>query len=196
MKKLIGIIAAAAFAAPLLAAEPGQPAPDFAVKDCCGENVKLADFEGKVVVLEWYNRDCPFVKKHYGSKNMQKLQEKYTAQGVVWLQVVSSAAGKQGSFANMEEAMKDMETQGSKATKLLLDPDGKMGQAYGAKVTPHMFIVGKDGKIAYAGAIDDDNAIKFNPAAKNYVAAALDEILAGKPVATASTQPYGCGVKY
>lgn len=178
------------------AAEVGQAAPDFKVKDCCGQEVKLADQKGKVVVLEWFNPGCPFVKKHYDGGDMQKLQATYTAKGVVWYRVATSAAGKPSPAGNMEASMKYTQDQGVKSTGLLIDEGGAVAQSYGAKTTPHMFIIDPGGKLVYAGAIDDDTAPKYNPQAKNYVAAALDEVLAGKPVSTAATKPYGCSVKY
>ncbi|MCC6353326.1 MAG: redoxin domain-containing protein [Verrucomicrobiae bacterium] len=176
-------------------AEVGQPAPQFSAKDCCGADVKLSDYKGKIVVLEWFNPNCPYVKKFYDGGHMQKLQETYTGKGVAWLQVVTFGPGK-SPFASMDEAMKYTADKGVKANKLVMDDGGAVGKAYGAKTTPHMFVIDKDGKLAYAGAIDDDRGAKYNPSAKNYVAAAIDEIMAGKPVSTPNTQSYGCGVKY
>ncbi len=196
MKRMVAMVAALCAAATMArAAEVGQPAPQFATKDCCGADVKLSDFKGKIVVLEWFNPNCPYVKKFYDVGQMQKLQETYTGKGVAWLQVVSYGAGK-SPFPGMDEAMKYTSDKGVKATKMLMDDGGAVGKAYGAKTTPHMFVIDKDGKLAYAGAIDDDRGAKYNPDAKNYVVAALDEILAGKPVSTPNTQSYGCGVKY
>jgi peroxiredoxin len=179
------------------AAEVGQAAPAFTLTDVKGTTHNLADFKGKVVVLEWTNYDCPFVKKHYGTRNMQKLQETYTGKGVVWLSICSSAAGKQGHYAP-EVWQKKTAEQGSRATAVLLDADGTVGRAYGAKTTPNMFVIGTDGKLVYAGAIDDNASWdpKTVKDADNYVAAALDALLAGKPVEVAETKPYGCSVKY
>ena len=175
----------------------GQPAPDFSLTDCSGKKVSLSDFKGKVVVLEWVNHNCPFVVKHYGSGNMQKLQADATAKGVAWLSICSSAPGKQGHATGPEAMKKCTETQ-SAATAYLLDETGKVGKTYGAKVTPEMYVIDANGVLVYHGAIDDKKST--NPGdiagAKNYVAATLDEVLAGKPVSTAKTDPYGCGVKY
>lgn len=178
-------------------AKVGTPAPAFSLTDAKGETHSLADYKGKVVVLEWFNPECPFVKKHYGSGNMQKLQQEYAGKGVVWLSIDSSAEGKEGHLTP-ETATKQMSAWKMEHTTLLLDGDGKAGQAYGAKNTPHMFIVGADGNLVYQGAID--SKASPNPAdlagATNYVKVALDETLAGKPVTTATTKPYGCSVKY
>jgi len=185
------LLAASAHAAP----ELGKPAPDFTVNDQNGKPVKLSDAKGKIVVLEWYNKGCPFVKKHYGSNNMQGLQKKYGKKGVVWYSIISSKEGKEG-YLTPEEAKAELKSMGSKA--LLLDPKGDVGRLYQAKTTPHMFVVGKKGELLYMGGIDDNASA--DPAdikgAKNYVAAALDETLAGKTVSTSSSRPYGCSVKY
>ena len=175
----------------------GQPAPDFSLTDCSGKKVSLSDFKGKVVVLEWVNHNCPFVAKHYGSGNMQKLQADATAKGVTWLSICSSAPGKQGHADAAGALKKCTETQ-SAATAYLLDETGEVGKTYGAKVTPEMYVIDANGVLVYHGAIDDKKST--NPGdiagAKNYVAAALDEVLAGKPVSTPKSDPYGCGVKY
>jgi hypothetical protein len=181
------------------AIETGVMAPDFSLKSAGPKDgeVKLSAFKGKVVVLEWLNHGCPFVRKHYDSGNMQKLQTKYVAKNVIWLSIISSAEGKQG-FVNSEEARRDMVKNKSGATNVLLDPTGKVGQLYEAKTTPHMFIVDKEGKLAYQGAIDDkpDADQGSVTSAKNYVAEALDLILENKKVSQATTKSYGCGVKY
>lgn len=179
------------------AVETGKPAPDFKLTDINGTEHSLSDFKGKTVVLEWTNYDCPFVKKHYGSGNMQALQKKYTDQGVVWLSICSSAPGKQGNFTN-EEWLKRSKAAQVKSTAILLDAEGKTGKLYGAKTTPHLFVVDTAGNIAYQGAIDDQRSWdpKTIKGAKNYVAAALDALLKGKPVAEKESQPYGCSVKY
>jgi glutathione peroxidase-family protein len=175
----------------------GQPAPDFTAKNVKGESVSLADFKGKTVVLEWVNFGCPFVKKHYASGNMPELQKTYAGKGVVWLTINSSAEGKQGYMepAKMaEEAAK----QGNNATHFIMDTDGKIGKAYDAKVTPHMFIIGPDGKLAYDGAIDSKattEAADVATADKLFVTA-LDAVLAGKQAPNTKNKPYGCGVKY
>ena len=175
----------------------GQPAPDFTLTDCAGKKVSLSDYKGKVVVLEWINHNCPFVAKHYGSGNMQKLQADATAKGVVWLSICSSAPGKQGHATPADALKKCTETQ-SAATAFLIDESGEVGKTYNAKVTPEMYVIDGNGALVYHGAIDDKKST--NPGdiagAKNYVAAALDEVLAGKPVSTPKTDAYGCSVKY
>jgi len=175
----------------------GSAAPDFSVTDSKGKTQSVSQYKGKYVVLEWFNPECPFVKKHYGPGNMQKLQKEFTDKGVVWLAVDSSAPGKEGNLTP-EQAEKKMTEWKTHVTALVLDQDGKAGQAYGAKNTPHMFIIDPEGKIIYAGAID--SKATPNPAdissSTNYVKVALDESMSGKPVSTASTRPYGCSVKY
>ena len=175
----------------------GSAAPDFSLTDAKGKTHSLSEYKGKYVVLEWFNPECPFVKKHYGSGNMQKLQQEYTGKGVIWLTVDSNAAGTEGNLSP-EEAQKIMTGWKTHQTALLLDPEGKTGRAYGAKNTPNMVIISPEGKIAYEGAID--SKATPNPAdipnSTNYVKAALDESLDGKPVTTSHTKPYGCSVKY
>ena len=179
------------------AVEPGEEAPDFTLTDSKGTSHKLSDFRGKFVVLEWLNHECPFVKKHYGSGNMQKLQKDYTAKGVVWLSIISSAPGKQGHRTGAQ-ADADTKDKNAAPTAVLLDPAGEVDQKYEAKTTPHMFVIDKEGKVLYAGAIDSINST--NPAdvakAENHVRQALDAALAGKPVPTPQTKPYGCSIKY
>jgi len=172
-------------------------APNFKLKDSNGVEHSLSDFAGKTVVLEWINYDCPFVKKHYDSNNMQSLQEKYTKQGVIWLAICSSAKGKQGNFSN-EEINKRSKDHNTKFTAYLIDEDGKVGKMYGAKTTPHMYVINPEGKLVYAGAIDDIKSTNVEDIkkAKNYVSMALDEVLSGKEVSTKTTTPYGCSVKY
>jgi peroxiredoxin len=179
------------------AAAVGQPAPGFTLADSNGNSHALSSFKGKLVVLEWVNYDCPFVKKHYESGNMQKLQKAYTGQGVVWLAVNSSAPGKQGNFSP-EQIDARSKQHGFAATAYLIDADGTVGRAYGAKTTPHMFVIDPDGKLIYAGGIDDKPSTDQADieTATNYVEAALGEALAGKPVSTTSSRPYGCSVKY
>lgn len=190
MKPLIALIA-------LAVAAIGQTAPDFSVKNTKGETVSLADLKGKVVVLEWVNHECPFVKKHYQSGNLPKLQETYTAKGVVWLTVSSAAEGKQG-YLEPAKLAERAAREGNKASHILVDADGKLGKAYGAKVTPHMFIITKDGKLAYDGAIDSKATPKTEDieTADKLFANALDAVLDGKEVANPKNKPYGCGVKY
>jgi glutathione peroxidase-family protein len=175
----------------------GKAAPLFTLKDAAGKDVSLASLKDKYVVLEWINFGCPFVKKHYGSGNMQKLQTEYAAKGVVWLTICSSARGKDGFFEGdgLSTAIADAKWQG---TSYLVDADGTVGKLYGAKTTPHMFVIDPKGMIVYAGAIDDKRSA--NPAdiegAINYVRAALDAAMAGKTIEVATTQSYGCSVKY
>src|ERR1700736_130381 len=175
----------------------GSAAPEFSLPDAKGQPHSLADYKGKYVVLEWFNPECPFVKKHYGGGNMQKLQEQYTGKGVVWLTIDSNAPGTEGNLSP-EQAEKVASAWKTKQTALLLDPEGKAGRAYGAKNTPNMVIISPEGKIVYEGAID--SKASPNPAdiprSTNYVKAALDESLAGKPVSNPTTKPYGCSVKY
>jgi len=181
----------------LAEALPGKAAPDFQVSDPSGKLHSLRDYTGKWLVLEWFNKDCPYVKKHYGSGNMQKLQRTYTQKGVEWLSVVSSAPGKQG-YLEPAEASEVLTKNGSSATALLLDVSGKMGKAYGAKTTPHMFVIDPKGTVVYAGAIDDNDSSSPESItdARNYLAAALDSALSGQAVQIASSRPYGCSVKY
>ncbi len=177
--------------------ELGQPAPDFTLPNCEGKQTSLSDFKGKVVVLEWINAGCPFVKKHYGSGNMQSLQKEAAEKGVVWISICSSAPGKQGHMA-VDEVARSCAENGSKAAAYVLDEDGKVGRAYGAKRTPEMYVINADGVLVYHGAIDDKKSP--DPAeiadAKNYVRAAVEETLAGKPVSVPSTEAYGCSIKY
>lgn len=196
MKRIFILAVALLSTSWLYAVEVGKTAPAFSVKDCCGQDVKLSDYKGKTVVLEWTNPECPFVKKYYDGGHMQALQKKYTDKGVVWLRINSSAPGKQGYLKDMEAAMALTQKQNAHATSLLLDSDGKVGKTYGAKTTPHMFVINPAGTLVYAGAIDNDSDTSYNSDAKNYVVEALDATLAGKSVATANTQSYGCSVKY
>jgi peroxiredoxin len=175
----------------------GTTAPDFSLTDSKGKTQSVSQYKGKYVVLEWFNPDCPFVKKHYGSGNMQKLQEEFTAKGVVWLTIDSSAPGLEGNLT-AEQAEKKISEWKTKQTALVLDPDGKAGRSYGAKNTPHMFVINPEGKIVYEGAIDSKATPNPSDIANstNYVKAALEESLAGKTVSNANTKPYGCSVKY
>ena len=175
----------------------GSAAPDFSAPDTNGKAQSLAQYKGKYVVLEWFNPECPFVKKHYGSDNMQKLQGEYTGKGVVWLTIDSNAPGTEGNLT-ADQAQKIMQSWKTKQTALLLDPDSKVAKLYGAKNTPNMVIIDPEGKIVYEGAIDSKatpNPADI-PASTNYVKNALDESLAGKPISNAQTKPYGCSVKY
>lgn len=190
---LLGVLPLSAMAA----AEIGKPAPDFSLTDIAGKSQALSAYRGKPVVLEWTNPGCPFVQKHYDSGNMQKLQTSAVKDGAVWITVNSGAEGKQGSMTP-EEAQKITKEQRFAGTSYLLDADGTLGNSYGAKTTPHMFVIDKEGTLVYAGAIDSTPGVKQDEikGAKNYVAAALAELKAGKPVSVASTQAYGCSVKY
>jgi peroxiredoxin len=174
--------------------EVGKPAPDFSLTDVQGKTHKLSDYKGKVVVLEWVNSGCPIVKAHYEAKNMQDTQKVAAADGAVWLQINTSGPGAQGNLSDAEAA-KWQKEQGVTATAYLKDYTGKVGRLYGAKTTPHMFIVNKDGTLAYQGAIDSGNSRDI-PTATNYVKAALASIKAGKPIEKAATKAYGCAVKY
>ena len=178
-------------------ARVSAPAPDFSATDSYGKTQKLSDQKGKIVVLEWTNDGCPFVGKHYGSGNMQTLQKKYTAQGVVWFTVVSSAPGTQG-YVTPAEANRDTERRGAAPTAVLLDPTGALGHLYGAQATPHMYVIDPQGQLAYMGAIDDTPSIDPSDVAraKNYVTAAIEEVKAGKRVTVPATKAYGCSVKY
>jgi peroxiredoxin len=198
--KLITTFVTVIGAAALFAADSpgaGSAAPDFSLQDSKGKTQSVSQYKGKYVVLEWFNPDCPFVKKHYGSGNMQKLQEEFTAKGVVWLSIDSSAPGLEG-YLTAEQANTKMAEWKTKQTALVFDPEGKAGRTYGAKNTPHMFVINPEGKIVYEGAIDSKatpNPADI-PSSTNYVKVALDESLAGKTVSTATTKPYGCSIKY
>jgi len=196
---LLAAVALAACAPGLASAAPaiGQPAPAFQAMDADGHSRALSDFAGKVVVLEWTSSDCPYSGKHYGSGNMQRLQKKAVKDGVVWLTVSSSAPGREGYFTP-EIARAWRAKVGSHATAILLDGDGRVGRAYGARATPHMFVIDRDGRLVYMGGIDDRPYV--DPAslkgARNYVALALADLKAGRPVAEPVSAPYGCSVRY
>jgi peroxiredoxin len=175
----------------------GSAAPEFSLPDTNGKTHSLAQYKGKYVVLEWFNPECPFVKKHYGTNNMQKLQEEYTAKGVVWLTIDSNAPGTQGNLTP-EQAQKIITSWKTHQTALLLDPESTVARGYGAKNTPDMIVISPEGTIVYEGAIDNKATPNPNdiPSSTNYVKAALDESLAGKAVSNPTTKPYGCSVKY
>ena len=198
-KSILTILASLATTTLLALDSPpvGSAAPDFSLTDAKGKTHSLSQYKGKYVVLEWFNPECPFVKKHYGSGNMQKLQDEYTGKGVVWFSIDSSAPGSEGNLSP-EQAEKVTTTWKTKHTALLLDPEGKAGRAYGAKNTPNMVVINPEGKLIYEGAIDSKATPNPTdiPSSTNYVKVALDESLAGKPVTTANTRPYGCSVKY
>ena len=178
-------------------AKVGQPAPAFELVDSTGQAHKLADYAGKTVVLEWTNHGCPFVRKHYGAGNMQAQQRDITADGVVWLTINSSAPGKQGHVDGAGAEKVRAEAKAAQ-TAYLLDPDGKVGRAYGAMTTPHMYVIDPEGVLRYAGAIDSIPSADKDDIAKatQYVPQALSELAAGQPVSVATTRPYGCDVKY
>src|ERR1700724_3668448 len=194
-KSIIAILTSLVATAVLAVDVPpvGSSAPDFSLTDAKGGTHELSEYKGKYVVLEWFNPECPFVKKHYGGGNMQKLQEQYTSKGVVWLTIDSNAPGTEGNLSP-DQAEKVANAWKTKQTALLLDPEGKAGRAYGAKNTPNMVIINPEGKIVYEGAID--SKASPNPAdipsSTNYVKAALDESLARKTVSKPTTKPYGC----
>ena len=171
-------------------AEIGKAAPDFTVKDINGKTHNLSDYKGKIVVLEAYNLDCPYVANHYNTGAMQELQGNVTGKDVVWLTV-------NPNYSDAAKAKKEAEAKKIKATAVVHDPAGKIGKAYGFKTTPHMVVIGKDGKVAYNGAIDDKAETEGDPrGAKNYVKEAVAKLQAGEPVSVAKTKPYGCGIKY
>ena len=180
-----------------LAAVAGGPAPDFAITDTSGKSVKLSDYKGKFVVLEWTNPDCPFVQAQYGADAMQALQKEWGAKDVVWLTINSTNQGNSEykSAAQMNAWIKD---RGAAPKAVLLDGTSATGRAYAAKTTPHMFVIDPSGQIVYSGAIDDKRSARESDrkTASNYVRAALSEAVAGKPVSVASTTPYGCSIKY
>jgi len=198
--KLTTILASAALALAshaAFAASAGQAAPDFSVTDSTGKAVHLSDYKGKFVVLEWTNPECPFVRKHYDSANMQTLQKEWGAKDVVWLSVNSTS---RSSFEYKTGAQMNswMQSQGAAQKAVLIDGDSATGRQYAAKTTPHMFVVDPKGQIVYAGAIDDKRSARPEDVktSTNYVRLALTEAMAGKPVSTPNTTPYGCSVKY
>ena len=197
MKFLIALLAL--FSLSAIAVETNTDAPDFTLPGLNTKvrDISLKDFKGKIVVLEWLNHGCPFVRKHYDSGNMQALQKKYIERNVIWLSIISSAPGKQG-YVDTHGALKDKLNNKSAATDILLDTKGMVGRLYGAKTTPHMFIINKDGNIAYQGAIDDKADILRSSIedAKNYVSSALEEVMNNKKVTTPTTKSYGCSIKY
>jgi peroxiredoxin len=180
-----------------LAARVGDPAPDFTAVDSNGKSQRLSDYKGKYVVLEWHNQGCPYTKKHYDSHNMQRLQKEWTAKGVVWFTVISSAPGLQG-FVTPSQENDYVKQMGAVPTAVLMDPNGTLGHLYAAKTTPHMYIIDPSGTLIYNGAIDDHPTSDQSDIAtsKNYVSTALGEAMSGKAVTDAATRPYGCSVKY
>ena len=192
---LLGLTLAAGTA--FAAASVGQPAPPFSATDASGKTVSLADFKGKTVVLEWTNPECPYVRKHYDSANIQGTQQGARAKGVVWLSVNSTHPGH-GDFKKPAEMLAWTQKRGALPSATLMDGEGKIGRAYSARTTPHMYVIDAKGTLVYAGGIDDKASA--NPAdvksAKNYVNAALGDLQAGRPVAQPVTRSYGCSVQY
>lgn len=202
LKKLavgLGIVFALTMIAPsaAFAARVGESAPDFTATDSNGQVHHLSDYRGKFVVLEWTNRGCPYTRKHYESGNMQRLQQEWTAKGVIWLTVLSSAPGKQGYVTAAEENAY-LKQENAHPTAALLDPTGALGHLYDAKTSPQMYVINPQGTLIYDGAIDDrpTTDVADIQGAKNYLSLALGEAIAGKSVSTPVTRPYGCSVKY
>ncbi len=196
-RNLAVALAVACLSLPSLAVRVGDAAPNFTGVDSNGKTHELSEYKGKYVVLEWHNQGCPYTRKHYTSGNMQSLQKEWTAKGVVWLTIISSAPGQQG-YVTAAEENSYMARMHAAPTAALLDPDGKIGHLYNAKTTPHMFVIDPSGKLIYEGAIDDHATpdVSDISQSKNYVSDALTEAMQGKQVATAYTRPYGCSVKY
>jgi peroxiredoxin len=196
---IIGLVATGALGAALVhaSASVGQPAPAFTVKDTSGKDQSLSAYKGKFVVLEWVNPGCPFVQKHYETANMQATQKAAEAKGAVWL-TVSSTSPDAGDYKKPADLAAWVKAKGASPTATLMDDDGKIGKTYGARTTPHMYVIDPAGKLVYAGAIDSKPSSRKEDVktATNYVTAALDEAMAGKPVTKATSEPYGCSVKY
>lgn len=196
MKKLFVLLTTLAFAATAFAVEIGKPAPDFTGTDINGQTIKLSDYLGKIVVIESYNSDCPFCRNHYKTGAMQELQKNLAAKGVLWL-IVDSVSKKNSSYRTPEQARKEMADENITATAWIDDHEGTIGHLYDMKTTPHMFVIAKDSTLAYDGAIDNRPRPFGDPrTAKNYVSAAVDELIAGQTVSVAQSKPYGCGVHY
>ena len=196
-RSTIAILAALVVLPVAWAARVGEPAPEFTATDTNGQVHKLSDYHGKLVVLEWSNRGCPYTQKHYNSGNMQRLQKEWTGRGVIWLTVISSAPGKQG-YVTASDENAYLKQVNAAPTAVLLDPTGALGHLYDAKTTPDMFIISPQGTLIYNGAIDDRPTTDVSDVngAKNYVTAALGEATSGKPVSNPTSRPYGCSVKY
>lgn len=197
-KMIAGIaLAATTLVSVATAATVGAKAPSFTLTDVNGETHSLSDFEGKVVVLEWTNYGCPFVKKHYNSGNMQQLQETAASRDVVWLTICSSAPGKQGHMSAVDW-QKESGKKGVKSEAILIDESGSVGKSYGAVATPHMYVIDEDGVLVYDGAIDSIPSASASDISKaeNYVMAAIDATLAGEEVEKSKNKPYGCSIKY
>jgi peroxiredoxin len=197
MAAILASVLSIVFALSALATQVGSEAPDFHGTDSNGKTQSLDQYRGKFVVLEWHNHDCPYTVKHYQSGNMQSLQKQWTAKGVVWFTIISSARGQQG-YVDPAQENAYLQKSGARPTAAILDPTGAIGHLYGAKTTPNMFIIDPSGKLIYAGAIDDHPTTDVSdiPSSKNYVSAALTQAMTGQPVQVAYTRPYGCSVKY
>ena len=195
--KMLAITLALAIAPAAYAAKVGQSAPEFSAPDLEGKAVKLSDYRGKFVVLEWTNPDCPYVQRHYETGNMPSLQKELGAKDVVWL-TVNSTNQSSSEFKTPQQMQKWMGAKGASPKATLIDKDSKVGKLYDARTTPHMYVVDPQGKLIYAGAIDDKRwaSAEDTKKAKNHVRAALGEAMAGKAVSVAATSPYGCTVKY
>lgn len=196
MKSVVVSVASVVSVSALASAPPGQPAPGFILVDIFGHAANLEDYKGRIVVLEWNNFGCPFVQKHYRTGNMQALQKKY-GDRVVWL-TLNSTSKSSPEYRPPLTLEATLAVFGAQPSRYLMDDPGLVGMAYGAKTTPHMFVIDATGKVVYNGAIDDKRSVELSDVrtARNYVAAALDEVIAGKPVSTPSTTPYGCSIKY
>jgi peroxiredoxin len=197
LTRLIPMAALAVLTAAAFAVRPGDTAPDFKGTNSNGKTETLSQYRGKYVVLEWANQGCPYEQKHYNSGNMEALQREWTAKGVVWLSVISSAPGEQG-YVSPSEENDYLRRMKAAPTAAILDPTGAIGKLYGAKTTPHMFVIDPQGKLIYEGALDDKPSTdpESLKGAKNYVSTALEEAMAGKPITTQVTRSYGCSVKY
>lgn len=188
-----GLLALDAVAMPKI----GEPAPEFTAEDTNGDPITLEDLQGQIVVLEWTNHQCPFVGKHYSSGNMQALQQQATEEGITWISIVSSAPGQQG-YVTADEANRLTEERDAAPSAVVLDPSGEIGKLYGARATPHMYVIDSEGTLQYMGAIDSIPSAQISDieSAENYVRTALDQVQAGEAVSTPATQAYGCTVKY
>ncbi len=178
-------------------AKIGSNAPAFTLPDSNAASVSLSDFKDRIVILEWTNHDCPFVRKHYKSGNMQALQKLYTEKNIIWLSIISSAPGKQG-YVSGTQANELTASRGAQPTAVLLDPDGEVGRLYGARTTPHIFVIDQAGILRYNGAIDSINSADPAdiPKSENFLRSAMDSLLAGEKIAKTKTAPYGCSIKY
>ncbi len=196
LRCIAAVVSAFALLATATAATVGEPAPQFSLVDTDGQTRELSEFKGKIVVLEWTNYGCPYVRRHYSSGNMQAVQQVNTDKEVVWLSICSSAPGTQGHMS-VPEWKAAIESKGVNASAVLIDESSKVARLYGAIVTPHMFVIDEAGTLVYDGAIDNNASVRGDIAgAENYVTAAVDALLAGEPIAKSKVKPYGCGIKY